>query len=526
MSNHNSLPFSQVELTQWVDGVAAFENGDFEAALDVFEPIADTARIHFNIGMTFINLNALEDAISALTRAVACDPFLAVAYYMRGVCFYNLNALNESLADFGEAITYLRGNAFIDYNQLGLAYKLHACEILFNRGLVLAAMNRMEDAYREFQEALKSRPQDGKVTFGNIEEAPRMGSRAPQYLGPYAVPPDTLYRPPSGKVKNSEKKDYIGKAKVVASVEATDNYAGFSGRELKLKTLPRSNSTTDIPTTGVNGRAMADPLARSNTTIVRPVRANTTTGVLVRSGTVNQPQRLVAGGVAPSSISQQQPQSAETGVYRSRSTSLGSSASPVPGPIRRAATVTNIQPQRGTRAISINPIDELMSELSIDEQDERDDRGSYTDNNDRYREDDRRNGGPSRYSPGNQVNTTTINVNRRMMESYDRSVTASPVSSMGSIHTVADKIKLKAHFRGTTRIILIPTTLQLPDLMTRLCEKFCLPPSNNRPPLRLMYADEDGTMVTIMDQEDLEVAWNVQGIEWGDGGRIELWCEA
>ncbi|KAJ3145430.1 hypothetical protein HDU86_000916, partial [Geranomyces michiganensis] len=52
----------RVELTQWVDGVKAFDSKDHERALDLFMAIADTAKIHFNIAMAFINLGALDDA--------------------------------------------------------------------------------------------------------------------------------------------------------------------------------------------------------------------------------------------------------------------------------------------------------------------------------------------------------------------------------------------------------------------------------------------------------------------------------
>lgn len=37
--------------------------------------------------------------------------------------------------NFNDTISCLRGNDFIDYDQLGLKYKLFFCEALFNRGL-------------------------------------------------------------------------------------------------------------------------------------------------------------------------------------------------------------------------------------------------------------------------------------------------------------------------------------------------------------------------------------------------------
>ncbi|TPX59353.1 hypothetical protein PhCBS80983_g02500 [Powellomyces hirtus] len=459
----------RVELTQWVEGVTAFDNKDHDRALDLFMAIADTAKIHFNIAMTYINMGATDDAIAALGRSVACDPFLAVAYFMRGVCYYNVNALNESLADFNDALTYLRGNTHIDYAQLGLAFKLYACEVSFNRGLCLAAMGQMNDAFKDFEDAARSRPPAAESTedFRNIDEAMKLGDRAPEYLGPYAVSPDSVYRPPSGRVKNSDKKDYMGKAKVVASVEATDNYAGFSGRELKMKTLPRSNSTNDIPT------FPTDKLLRSNTS----------TGVLGRSATVATPgmPRVVGGGIAPPTLRP----------LRNRSSSLGQQQ-----PFERAATVGRAP------AMSINPIDELMSELGKND----DDRSNY--GSEKY--------GSEKYTPSLNGGYGGSDGGDYRRSEYNRS--SSPV---GSVSTVADKIKLKAHYK-TTRILLLPPIIQLQDLIDRLQDKFNLA---NDQTFSLRYRDEDGQMVTIIDQEDLEVAWAVQGVEWGEGGRVEVWCE-
>ncbi|CAM6054808.1 unnamed protein product, partial [Sphagnum tenellum] len=283
--------------------------------------------------------------IAALTRAVAADPFLAVAYFMRGVCLYNANALNDSVADFNDALT-------------------------------------SSEAYKDFDDALRSRPSasDSGEDFRNIDEAIKLGERAHEYLGPYAVPPDCLYRPPTGRVKNSEKKDYLGKSKVVASVEATDNYAGFSGRELKLKTLPRSNSTNDIPTFPGG----------------RPVRSNTTTAVPVRSATVTTPstlnQRIVGGGVAPSQAPNIRP------AVRSRASSLSIQA--------------EFRSNQGRApAMSVNPIDELMSELDV-----------------------RDSGGDGGYPPSNGYGA----YGRR--PDLLRANTASPAGSVSTVGTVADKV--------------------------------------------------------------------------------------
>lgn len=74
-----------------------------------------------------------------------------------------------------------------------------------------------------------------------MDEGLSLLERAPEFLPPFEVPRDLLYRPPEDKMNNATKLDFLGSAKVVASVEATDTYAGFSGKQLKvcrLESLP------------------------------------------------------------------------------------------------------------------------------------------------------------------------------------------------------------------------------------------------------------------------------------------------
>jgi tetratricopeptide (TPR) repeat protein len=60
---------------------------------------------------------------------------MAIAYFQQGVSNFLLGDFEEALANFNDTLLYLRGNRWIDYDQLGLKFKLHSCEALFNRGL-------------------------------------------------------------------------------------------------------------------------------------------------------------------------------------------------------------------------------------------------------------------------------------------------------------------------------------------------------------------------------------------------------
>lgn len=58
-----------------------------------------------------------------------------MAYFQQGVSNFLIGEFEEALISFNDALLYLRGNNYIDYEQLGLKFKLHSCEVLFNRGL-------------------------------------------------------------------------------------------------------------------------------------------------------------------------------------------------------------------------------------------------------------------------------------------------------------------------------------------------------------------------------------------------------
>ena len=68
-------------------------------------------------------------------RAIGLDNYLAVAYFQQGVSNFLLGDFEEALANFNDTLLYLRGNTSIDYEQLGLKFRLYSCEVLFNRGL-------------------------------------------------------------------------------------------------------------------------------------------------------------------------------------------------------------------------------------------------------------------------------------------------------------------------------------------------------------------------------------------------------
>ncbi|TGZ82166.1 hypothetical protein EX30DRAFT_340055 [Ascodesmis nigricans] len=229
------------EIETWVEALDYYDSGEYHKALEIFESTADTSKIFFNIGMIHATLGEHESAVEAYTQAVRLDSFLAVAYFQMGVSNFLLGEFQEAMANFNEALLYLRGNTLIDYEQLGLKFKLFSCEVLFNRGLCYIYDQQMELGMKDLEFAAKEKQvEDHNVIDDAIQE------QADGYTV-FSVGVGVLYRPNESKVRNVKAKDYLGKARLVAASDAQNAFTGFSGAVVKKTELKQTNATDDRP---------------------------------------------------------------------------------------------------------------------------------------------------------------------------------------------------------------------------------------------------------------------------------------
>jgi len=63
----------------------------------------------------------------------------------------------EALANFNDTLLYLRGNRYINYEQLGLKFRLFSCEVLFNRGLCYIYLQQKVAGMSDLQYASKEK---------------------------------------------------------------------------------------------------------------------------------------------------------------------------------------------------------------------------------------------------------------------------------------------------------------------------------------------------------------------------------
>lgn len=228
------------EIETWVTALGHYDNNEFEEALKTFDHISDTSKILFNCGVIHATLGEHDKAVECYQRAVKLDMYLAVAYFQQGVSNFLVGDFEEALANFNDTLLYLRGNTFIDYDQLGLKFKLFSCEVLFNRGLCYIYLQQMEAGMADLGFAVKE-----KVTPDHdvIDEAIR--EEAEGYTV-FSIPVGVVYRPNQAKVKNLKTKDYLGKARLVAASDQANAFTGFAGSEAKKNALG-GNAKDDRP---------------------------------------------------------------------------------------------------------------------------------------------------------------------------------------------------------------------------------------------------------------------------------------
>lgn len=201
------------EIETWVAALAAYDNNEFDNSLKCFESISDTSKILFNLGVIHATLGEHRNAVDCYQRAVQLDQYLAVAYFQQGVSNFLLGDFEEALANFNDTLLYLRGNRYIDYDQLGLKFKLYSCEVLFNRGLCYIYLQQKEAGLQDLIFAAREK---AVLDHDVIDEA--IKEQAEGYTV-FSIPVGVIYRPNEAKVKNLKKQDYLGKARLVAAHE-------------------------------------------------------------------------------------------------------------------------------------------------------------------------------------------------------------------------------------------------------------------------------------------------------------------
>ncbi|XXH04898.1 copper chaperone [Hypoxylon texense] len=510
------------EIESWVSALGRYDNNEFEEALKEFENISDTSKILFNMGVIHATLGEHEKAVECYQRAIRLDQYLAVAYFQQGVSNFLLGDFEEALANFNDTLLYLRGNTMIDYAQLGLLFKLYSCEVLFNRGLCYIYLQQKEAGLQDLNYAVKEKVvEDHNV----IDEAIR--EEAEGYTV-FSIPVGVVYRPNEAKVRNLKTKDYLGKARLVAASDRANAFTGFAGSE--IKNAGRASEKDDRPTDNISfaatnlvkpglqsRRQQSEPPASRNAFPPTPPPENDkpastmSRGASVRNGPKPMPARLNIPEQGKSSRYD------KTSSPQSERKAPARAASEARSPPQRSYSRNDARPRRSRQDDDGYPDD--VYDMYNGSSNRSQAGGGSRRNPSRYIEEEEE---ASDYDSFDEGDFEMVSANRRAGTSV-----AGGSSRGGSRRPDVRKVRIKVHSEDV-RYIMVATTVEFPDLVDRIRDKFGL-----RRRFKLKVRDDDSPqsaeMITMGDQDDLDmVMMSVKQLarkQKQDIGKLEVWVQ-
>jgi len=517
----------KAELETWAAALKAYDEEDFERSLELFTTIAESSKILTNMGLIYATLGEHEAAVEQFIAATGLDQYLAVAYFQCGVSNFLLGRYDLASKDFEGALLYLRGNQSINYTQLGLSFTLFSSEVLFNKGLSLIYMGQVDEGMLELQDAAR---QKATEEHNVIDEAIR--DRGEGYTV-FSIPVGVLYRPSEMKLKNAKTRDFLGKAKLVATENPNEAYTTFSGvTRLKQGISPsgayiEEKAVIDLNRTGSLLRTNTEPpprvkpsvdihaanLTRANTTLNVPGNARERISPALASG-------MPARGITPV-----------------RSNTIAGGVAPVRGlSIRKGSEDHVPAPSPPPKP----PIDQRMTEFY----------DSYIDDyagpttpappvpaippsaappqSDRVADWARNNASTPARAPssfgGSMRSAVRRRPTRRVAQSVYEEEEEGYVTGSGEWEEFElTKIRIKIHFEDDVRGMAVDPALPYGEFVERIATKFDLMARD----IRLKFVDEDGGKVTLQDESDYELAVETARVsaKGRPEGKLELWCE-
>lgn len=456
-------------------------------------------------------------------RAVKLDQYLAVAYFQQGVSNFLMGDFEEALANFNETLRYLRGNNNIDYEQLGLKFKLFSCEVLFNRGLCYIYLQQMDQGMQDLEYAAKEKVvPDHDV----IDEAIR--EQAEGYTV-FSIPVGIVYRPNEAKVKNLKAKDYLGKARLVAATDRNQTFTGFAGAEIKKMNSPEaakddrpqdkiSFAASNLVKTDIQSRYRQQsepPLTRNVFPPTPPPESD--------KPSRNEPPKPHFPSRADSVRAGPKPRPLDLTVAGFDRRSSGNSSTSAPPPMSRSRTQSERPRQDrimdrgrgdiyGTQATPTTIQRSMTSGGRTPRRSPRD-AGYPDDVYDMYGRTSMASTGRSRAPPRGQMIEEEDENDDTYVDSYEDDaefdMLNAPARSRGGSARSSSmrqprapevrKIRVKVHSEDT-RYVMIGTAVEFRDFVDQIRLKFGL-----RQAFKVCMK-EDGDMITMADQDDLEMA--------------------
>ncbi|GAA5816062.1 hypothetical protein MFLAVUS_009584 [Mucor flavus] len=483
------------ELEQWQAACVAFDNKDFDTSVKTFIGIADNAKMHFNIGLIFATVEDHDHALGAYSKAISLDPYFAVAYFQRGVSQFIKNDMVAAKEDFDQAYQKLRGNQIINYQQLGLSFRLYSCEVLFNRGICELYLGKMDAGLTDLYHAQKARMTEEHDVINLAVKDRGKGYSV------FSIPPMVLFRPPENRLKQLQGMDMFAVVdqlpvkKPINQIKRNNSILLSDKIIIKKQSMSsplRSSSPRQPqpqPKTPTNTNSMVSERKRkdSNLGMYQSDDSASTASFSSSNYRYRQDGRRVDSGFE-STLEDRYSSSSSLGLSsngRNSGKSFKTNTLYSPPPVPPIPKQHNEEEYYGDFDQELDEVYGSLHDLTVQDK-ERD-------------------------FIRHRLATGGTKDDLRMQPSSSTST----VGSNNSAHN--GKIKLKIHYVDT-RILMVPNAISFDELKFRVREKLGAPPS-----IRLQYKDEDNEMVLMIDDDDLFMARQVNRSNT-DIEKMEVWC--
>lgn len=156
--NMPATPLKSTSVNMWLEALAYFDQNRAEDALEVFSQITPTnSKVAYNIASLYSILGNYAEAITFFTRATSFDNYMAISHFQIGVSRFLAGSYAKAADAFNSALKLLRGNSVVNYQQLGLDYKLYSCEIVYNRALAYIYSGALSTGIMDLEFAARER---------------------------------------------------------------------------------------------------------------------------------------------------------------------------------------------------------------------------------------------------------------------------------------------------------------------------------------------------------------------------------
>ncbi|KAH8092658.1 kinase-like domain-containing protein [Cristinia sonorae] len=136
----------QLRSKRWDRACDLYASGFDLTALQVFASLTDYAMTHINLGIIYAALGEHQIAIQQYEIGLRKGHKSVFCSFQLGVSHYALGHFEVAIQFYDKALNALKGVVAINYIHVGLAYKVFALKVLYNKAACMDCMGNAEGA--------------------------------------------------------------------------------------------------------------------------------------------------------------------------------------------------------------------------------------------------------------------------------------------------------------------------------------------------------------------------------------------